>query len=184
MPVELSMGAKASTQSGRQRPAWARAVIALDRHTTRVAAWMAQTLLALCVVCGLFQVAARFLFSYPSDWSEVATRFMLIWMVYVGAAVALRQGSMVSVDLMHRLARGRWRRTLEAVMTLATLGVLGTVAWWGVIITHRVRFQEVAGLEISMSWAYLALPVGCALSFVAVLAHHLDRQSHELEAAV
>lgn len=179
MSAELSMSTVPSL-----RPAWVRTVMALDKVSTRVAAWLAQALLALCVACGLFQVASRFLFSYPSDWSEVLTRFMLIWMVYVGAAVALRQGSMVSVDLMHRLSRGRWKRVLESIITLATVGFLATVAYWGFVIAYRVRFQEVAGLEVSMTWAYLALPIGCIFGIVAVVAHHFDRQSRELDTAI
>lgn len=183
MASEFVMGAVARPAAA-ARPAWARSLVSADALTTRLAAWLAQALLALCVACGLFQVASRFLFNYPSDWSEVLTRFMLIWMVYLGAAAALRQGSMVSVDLMHRLSRGRWKRTLEAIITVSTVGFLGVLVYWGFVVAYRVRFQEVAGLEVSMTWAYLALPVGAVFSIVAVLAHHVDRRSHELETAV
>lgn len=184
MSAEMSMHADPCLRPAAARPLWERAVVSLDKASTQLAAWLAQALLGLCVACGLFQVVSRFLFNYPSDWSEVLTRFMLIWMVYLGAAVALRQGAMVSVDLMHRLSRGRFKRLLESVITLATVGFLGTVVYWGFVIAYRVRFQEVAGLEVSMTWAYLALPVGGLFSIVAVLAHHFDRQSHELETAV
>jgi len=46
-----------------------------------------------------------------------------------------------------------------------------------------VRFQTFASMELSMAWAYAALPVGAALGLVAVLAHHLDPINEELEAA-
>ena len=183
MRAEISMPAAGAAER-LPRSAAVEAILTVDRASTALADVLAQALLAACVVCGLFQVGARFLFNLPSDWSEVLTRFMLIWMVYLGSAVALRHGSMVSVDLMHRLCRGRSRRALEAAITLCVLGFLAAIVGWGVVISWRVRFQLVAGLEVSMSWAYLALPVGACFSIVAVIAHHFDRRSEELETAV
>jgi TRAP-type C4-dicarboxylate transport system permease small subunit len=157
---------------------------ALDRGTTAVATASACLMLCVAVACGLWQVTVRFLFNAPSEWSEVLTRFALIWMVYLGAAVAIRQGSMVSIDLMHRLSRGRLRWLLEVFIVLATVALMGVLLWFGAQVTWRVRFQEVAGLYIAMSWAYLAIPVGAAFAIVSVLAHYFDPQRHELETAV
>jgi len=41
-------------------------------------------------------------------------------------------------------------------------------------LTYRVRFQTFASLDISIAWAYAAVPVGAALAIVAVIAQHLD----------
>jgi TRAP-type C4-dicarboxylate transport system permease small subunit len=46
-----------------------------------------------------------------------------------------------------------------------------------------VRVQTFASLELSMAWAYSALPVGAALAILAVLAHHVDPQNTELDNA-
>ena len=45
------------------------------------------------------------------------------------------------------------------------------------------KFQPFASVDLSMSWAYGALPVGALLALLAVLAHHLDPRSDELEMA-
>jgi TRAP-type C4-dicarboxylate transport system permease small subunit len=57
------------------------------------------------------------------------------------------------------------------------------MAYWGAQIAWRIRFQSIAGLEISMSWAYLAIPIGAAFAAIAVLAQFFDPQNHELENA-
>lgn len=164
--------------------AWAAAVLALDRYSTRLAMHAAVALLGLAVVCGLFQVFARFILDTPSDWTEVLTRFALIWMVYMGAAVALRQGAMVSVDLMHRKLPLPWRRRLDGLIATSVLLLLGVMIWWGIAIAWRIRFQNVAGLDISIAWAYLAIPVGALFAVVAVLAHLLDPKRNELDTAL
>jgi C4-dicarboxylate transporter, DctQ subunit len=47
----------------------------------------------------------------------------------------------------------------------------------------RVRFQTLAGLEISIAWAYAALPSGALFSLIAVIAHALDYCNSELDTA-
>jgi TRAP-type C4-dicarboxylate transport system permease small subunit len=169
------------------RPAssgWVNALIALDKRTTGFAMNTAVFMLIVSVACGLFQVFARFIMSTPSDWTEVLTRFALIWMVYMGAGVALRNGAMVSVDLMHRKLPPVWRKKLDVLIASVTLSLLGLMIYWGAFIAWRIRFQNVAGLEISIAWAYLAIPVGALFAVIAVLAHLFDPLRNELDTAL
>ena len=162
----------------------ARALMYLDQRSTAFAMHVAVAMMALAVLCGLFQVFARFILSTPSDWTEVLTRFALIWMVYMGAAVALRNGAMVSVDLMHRKLPAAWRKKLDVFITIAVLSLLVLMIYWGGNIAWRIRYQSVAGLDISIAWAYLAIPVGALFAVVAVLAHLFDPKNQELETAL
>src|SRR3546814_13392125 len=53
----------------------------------------------------------------------------ILWMVFLGIPAAFRYGSMISVDLMHRKASPRFRRVLDAVITLLSLALLAVIAW-------------------------------------------------------
>jgi TRAP-type C4-dicarboxylate transport system permease small subunit len=175
----------ASLATSRPRSSgFAAALMALDKLTTGFAMNSAVAMLALAVFCGLFQVFARFVLKTPSDWTEVLTRFALIWMVYMGAAAALRSGAMVSVDLMHRKLPQVWRKKLDIFVASAVLATLGVMIYWGVYIAWRIRFQNVAGLDISIAWAYLAIPVGATFAVIAVLAHLVDPLRNELDTAL
>ena len=140
--------------------------------------------MAVAACAGLFQVLTRFILQEPATWSEPLIRMMLIWMAYPGLAAAVRAGSLVSVDLLYRLARGRRRRVLEGLIALATLALLGVLVWFGIDLTGRVRFQNLAGLEIPVSYAYAAIPAGALVSMLAVIAHFFDPRREELETAV
>lgn len=131
-----------------------------------------------------FQVLTRFVLGEPASWSEPLIRVLLIWMAYLGLASAIRAGSLVSVDLVHRLLRGRRRRVLEAAIAIATLALLIVLAWYGIDLVDRVRSQNLAGLEVSISFAYAAVPTGALVSILAVLAHFLDPRREELDSAV
>jgi TRAP-type C4-dicarboxylate transport system permease small subunit len=165
-------------------PGWRELLLALDRRSTALAQAAAVAMLGLAVFCGLFQVFARFVMQTPSDWTEVLTRFALIWMVYLGTGVALRHGAMVSVDLMHRKLPQPYRRKLEWLISSLVLTMLGVMLFWGASTAWRIRFQNVAGLDISMGWAYLAIPVGATFAAVAVIAHLFDPKNQELENAL
>jgi len=154
-----------------------------ERRLTAIVTALALALLALASCLGFYQVLTRFVFESPSDWTEVATRTALIWMVYLGMVATFREGALVSVDVLYRLCRGRARVALEGVITLLTLAFLVVVAWAGFEVTWRIRFQSLAGMDISISWAYLAVPLGACLSMLAVVAHFLDPQRSELESA-
>jgi TRAP-type C4-dicarboxylate transport system permease small subunit len=159
-------------------------LLATERLVTGAALIMGCVAMAVAACAGLFQVLTRFILQEPATWSEPLIRMMLIWMAYLGLAAAVRAGSLVSVDLLYRLVRGRQRRVLEGVIALATLALLAILFWFGIDLTGRVRFQNLAGLEIPVSYAYAAIPAGALVSMLAVVAHFFDPRREELETAV
>lgn len=156
----------------------------IESRVTGFIMGLACALLALAACLGLYQVATRFIFSEPSTWTEVGIRVSLIWMVMLGTVMAFRQGALVSIDLLYRLSRGAWQQVLRIVITAVTVTFLLVLVYFGAEITWRVRFQELAGLEVSISWAYLALPVGALFSCIAVIANYFDPRHMELDTAL
>ena len=161
-----------------------RLVLAMDRWVNNLALDVACFLLAVISVLGLWQVVTRFVLSQPSIWTEEIMRRLLIWCVMLGVVVAFRRGALISIDLMMRVSTGRWLQAVRFVVTVASLGFLLCLLWFGTDLAWRVRFQTFASMELSMAWAYAALPVGALLSIPAVLARHFDPLNEELENAL
>ena len=158
-------------------------ILSIDRWISSLSLTLACLLLATISCLGMWQVVTRFVFSQPSVWTEEIMRRLLIWMVMLGSVVAVRKGALVSVDLMLRLSRGAWLRFVRAVITGVHLAFFGVLLWFGTDLVYRVRFQTFASMELSMAWAYAAVPVGALLAIFATLAQHLDPQNAELENA-
>jgi TRAP-type C4-dicarboxylate transport system permease small subunit len=156
----------------------------LERWTSGFAMLVACAMMFLAASLGLFQIITRFVLETPAEWTEVMIRFSLIWMVFMGIPMAFRQGAMVSVDVMYRWSPPRIRRVLDWVVCLAALGLILIIIWWGWDYAVRGKVQTMIGLEnVSMFWAYLAMPVGGAFSVFGILANLLDPQRLELETA-
>lgn len=160
-----------------------RFILQLDRWLTGLCLSLACLLLAVISCLGLWQVTSRFVLEQPSTWTEESMRRLLIWMVMLGVVASLRQGALVSVDLMLRLSRGAFHQTVRWIITVVNLAFLSVLIWFGIDLVVRVRFQTFASMDISMGWAYAALPVGAALAVIAVIAYHIDPRNEELAAA-
>jgi TRAP-type C4-dicarboxylate transport system permease small subunit len=156
-------------------------ILAIDRIVTNAIWALAALLLGAISILGLYQVLIRFVFNQPSSWTEEIIGRLLIWTVALGVVAAFRQGALVSVDVMLRWSRGRWRQAVRLIILVVTATFLGLLAWVGYDLAWRIRFQTFASVPISISWAYLALPVGATFSLLAVLAHYFDPINRELE---
>ncbi len=141
-----------------------------ERRLFTLVSLLAQCLLVAAAACAFYQVIARFVLRSPADWSEVATRALLIWAVLLGVALAFRHGAMISVELLRNSLTGRAQRLLEHLIALVCTVFMVMLAWIGGQMTWRVRFQNVPSLDISISWIYLAIPVGATLAALAIIA--------------
>ena len=155
-----------------------------ERSCTWAAMLGACAMLALAAALGMFQILMRFVFEQPAEWTEVLIRFSLIWMVFWGIPAAFRQGAMVSVDVLYRWSPPKLRRLLDWVVCAAALVLVLVIVWWGWDYANRGKVQTMIGLEdVSMFWAYLALPVGGVFSILGIIGNLLDPQRLELETA-
>jgi TRAP-type C4-dicarboxylate transport system permease small subunit len=160
------------------------AFLRLEHWCTSFAMLAACAMLAMAAGLGLFQIVTRFILERPAEWTEVLIRFSLIWMVFMGIPAAFRAGAMVSVDVLYRWSPPRIKRVLDYVVCLAALALIAVVVWWGWDYANRGKVQSVIGLEnVTMFWAYLAMPVGGLFCVVAILGNLLDPRRLELETA-
>ena len=158
--------------------------LTIERFTTSLSMLIACLMLAIAASLGMFQIITRFVLETPAEWTEVLIRFSLIWMVFMGIPMAFRQGAMVSVDVLYRWSGPGMKRLLDTAVALAALTLIAIIIWWGWDYANRGKVQSMIGLEdVSMFWAYLAMPVGALFSVFGILGNWLDPQRLELETA-
>lgn len=150
----------------------------VDRQVFRWSLRLAVALLAVMACVSLWQVISRFLLEQPAAWTEITARSLNVWMIYLGLVATFRTGALISVELLLSRVRGRLRVVVLAIVAGLGMGVLLVMLWYGIDMVHRVRFQMLAGIDnpltgggISISLVYAAIPVGAALSLVALVAH-------------
>lgn len=147
-----------------------RAFLRFEDFTTGLALRLSITFLVIATALALFQVTTRFVFGSPSTWSEVITRSAMIWSVFLGVAVAFRHGAMISVEIIQQVLPPRLGFALFMLANTLSVIFFAILFWQGWSMSLRVASQKLAALDISIAWAYAALPVGSVFIIIAVLA--------------
>jgi TRAP-type transport system small permease protein len=135
--------------------------------------------LALLSVVVVVQVGLRYLVDQPLAWTEEAARFLFIWACMLGAAVACKRGTQFGVDYFIRKSTGRAGRLYRLVLKLIELSYYGVLTWAGVLITLVAVDQRLPISRVSMSYAYIALPLATGLMCLFTLGRTWRELSHK-----
>jgi len=133
------------------------------RRCTEVAIMV---LMAFLVVVVVASVLFRYILLSPLSWSEEVGRYVMIWLGFLAASIALRQGLHVGVDFVVQLARPRIAAYLRGLARAATAGFLLIVMGYGFFLVTNLWEQWSPVMGIRMTWPYLAIPVGSLLMLI------------------
>jgi C4-dicarboxylate transporter, DctQ subunit len=125
-------------------------------------------------------VFLRYVFLAPINWAEELTLYLMVWIVFVGGAVAVRTRGHIAIDLLPLALSTANRRRLAIGVGLATAVFFAWFFWYSGQHVLRVRAagQTTPVMEAPMWLAYLAMPVGSLLMALRTL-QQLYRSLHE-----
>lgn len=138
------------------------------RQAVEIATWSLTGLLVVVVTANVF---ARYVLEIGILWIEEISRLAFVWVVFLGAYVALcRKGHMAISMMLKRVPEGA-RPAILALTRVLVLVFLGTLAWAGIeLVRMTMQFGRMSPiLGISAAWGYASVPVASALMFVEVL---------------
>ena len=128
-------------------------------------------LMAVLVADVFLGVFSRYVMHATFQWYDEVARLSFVWMIFLGAAVAVRRGAHFRLSLLVDRLRPAARRRVELVVTLIVIAFAAVLVAGGIAILPVARRQVTDALEISMVWFYGALPVGGALMILFALPH-------------
>lgn len=136
---------------------------ALIRGVTRCVERLLILLSMLIASVVFLQVVFRYVLQQPLFWSEELPRYLLIWMSFLAAALAQKNGAHINITLVVTplpMAAQRW---IRLAANLVSLGFLGILLYSGSLVTRITAAHRSTALQIPMALVYAALPVGAAL---------------------
>lgn len=122
--------------------------------------WFLAILMAAMVVIITAQVWYRFVLNDPLSWSEEAARYLFVWISFMGAAAGVRYQVHLGIDLMDKLLPPGAYRVAVVVVNLIIQIFLLVIIFWGFKLLGVIRYQQSPSMHISMSYPYMAVPVG------------------------
>ncbi|MCU0889350.1 MAG: TRAP transporter small permease [Rubritepida sp.] len=117
---------------------------------------------ALIILPVSLQIFARFTEFLPRYiWTEELSRFLLVWMVMIGAMVGVREGTHFTVDLIPGLA-GRVRAAADLVAGGFVMVFGGVFLWYGIEFTDFAWFRISELAELPLWLIHIAWPIAGA----------------------
>jgi TRAP-type C4-dicarboxylate transport system permease small subunit len=146
------------------------------KHTGRIEVWLVAVnrwlviaLMAVMATLVFANVVSRYLFSYSIIWVEELTRYMMVWVGFMGSGLVLRYGAHIAVDVFQDLLPARAAQALRALIVVVLAVVFASMAWLGFQYVGFAWDQETPVLNWNIGIVYLAIPVGSVLMLVHLL---------------
>lgn len=136
------------------------------------------------VTLGVATVVFRFLIQSSLAFPDELIRYLFIWLVFLGAAIAFRRNLHAAIGVFVGMLPDAPRRAALLIATGLSAAFFALMVVYGVRLTLRVAPQISPALEVSMAWVYAAAPAGGAVLFVYALeafARQLTAPIAELE---
>jgi TRAP-type transport system small permease protein len=131
--------------------------------------WVLKVLLTLLIAVLMVPVAMQVLSRYTGIvpryiWTEELARFLLVWMIMIGAMIGVREGTHFTVDLFPKL-HGRVRAAADLFVGLFVLAMAAVFVWWGWEFTDNAWFRISELAELPLWLIHIAWPV-CGVTWL------------------
>ncbi len=125
----------------------------------------------LAVLCAIvfIQVIMRYGYGHSLSWSEELTRYMFVWIIYLGVNLGIRSDSQIKIDIMDLALHGKARKALHIIQHLVSIAACLAAAW-GSYYLIKIGFLAISPtLHWPMWVVYIVFPIGFALDIIACL---------------
>ena len=145
-----------------------RLIRAIDKNAER---WALLVFYVMLVVTMAVEVLRREIFSYSSIWGEEVVRYSFIYLVWIGASIAIKDRAHIRIDVLLHYLGPRMKALVYIFGDLVMFGVAVIALYWSLETVHvSAKFGSVShGLRVSMVWFLMAVPVGFGLMVLRLI---------------
>jgi len=122
------------------------------------------------------QVVLRYMFNYSLSWSEEISRYLIIWFVFIGSSIAVREKAHATMDALTTYLPPKGKRIFSIIANLISISFCVILITSGsTIVSSVMEFGNVTpSIGLPMFIPYLALPVGASLMLIRFLQLLID----------
>jgi TRAP-type C4-dicarboxylate transport system permease small subunit len=123
----------------------------LDENIARVEKILVVVFLSTLMLTAFLQIILRNFFATGISWGDVLIRYLVLWVAFIGAALATREGRHINMEVFSRWASDRGRVYLNRISHLCSAGICGVLTY------AAIKFIQ---FEVQMgSTTILGLPI-------------------------
>ena len=136
---------------------------AVDISHYRFEDWFAFAIFWVLALVIFYQFFTRYALNDSASWTEEIARYLLIAMVYVGAAINVRKNNHIQVDFFYRILPRWWTRPMSVFVDLFRILFLGYCVWLTILMIQKIGSLRMAIIDWPMGIVYGFVAFGFAL---------------------
>ena len=139
---------------------------ALDRVLERITAVVKWVMIIMtCVIFFIttFTVFTRYLINYVPSWSEEIPRYLLVWITYLGAALAIKYKEHISLDVFFNLLPLKARQVGHLFLNGLIAIVAVIMVFYGIGLVNHFGDDKMESIPLTNFWLYLVMPISGTL---------------------
>lgn len=133
----------------------------LNRLLHQVLTWFSILVFLILIFDVVIGVGSRYILGDQIRWTEELATFLLVWLVFCGAAIAYHDKAHLGIDLFVQSLHPQARKLAELTADLMIFAFTAAVMIWGgsqLTIERMESGQMISTLGIHKAWLYLAIP--------------------------
>lgn len=139
----------------------------LVAHMERIQDWIAFVFISVMTVGVSLQVFVRYVLQMPMFlWSEELTRFVLIWTVFLGIGVGVKNDGHFCMDVLPPLLGRRWGLAVRLFNDLCMGTILVLLILAGLRFSYFGTFEHSPNMEVPMLLVVASIPLGGILALL------------------
>ncbi len=136
----------------------------IDQFIGRIEKILLAIMLGLMVLMAFSQIVLRNFFDTGIPWGDSLVRYLVLWVCFIGAAVATREGKHINIDVFSNLLPGIGKTVNRVIIHLFSCAVCCLLAYAAAKFVHNeFQMEQVAFLGLPAWQLQLIIPVTCGL---------------------
>ncbi len=132
--------------------------------------WLLALLLAGMTIMVFGNVVLRYGFRSGIDVSEELSRFFFVWLIFLGAIVAMRRNMHMGFDLVLHVVGPNTQRVLLTIANLLIFGICMVVLIGSLMQFHINATNHAPVTGLSMAWVFgVAIPMSALVGLMAAI---------------
>lgn len=150
---------------------------------TRIEVTLGVLALALITIISLANVVVRYVTDISFAFTEEYSVFLMVVLAFAGAAVASRNNEHIRISLLERRCGVKGKQILYTIQWLASMLVLGLIAWYGGHLTwEEYTYESLSPGLGHPNWMYFIwLPLLAIAIMIRTTQNWLERLAHAHE---
>jgi len=132
----------------------------LDEKLGRAEQILVAFFLSVMILIAFLQIVLRNFFSTGISWGDSLVRYLVVWVGFIGAALAAKEGKHISIEVASRWITGPGRHYFQVLSNLVSAAVCGCLTYAAVkFIIFEAQMETTAFFNLPAWIPEIIIPV-------------------------